>query len=114
MEVKKLKKSFALLTTIVLVVLFSFISIRLVETELLSSNLNTLKYLHLQANIHIDKINEYVKTHDDIQIKNFKDSWSDDRFEIDIVKDENNSSIYYTSINTVDQSHVRLSQKIIK
>ena len=30
------------------------------------------------------------------------------------MKDDSNSSIYYTSIETVDESHIRLSQKVIK
>ena len=109
-----MKQSFALLTTIILVILFSVISIRLVETNLLSSNLNKLKYLHLQANIHIDKINDYIKNHNHTEIDEYKNNWIDQRFSINITNDENNSSIYYMSIKTNDDSHVRLSQKIIK
>jgi hypothetical protein len=114
LEASTLKKSFALLTTIILVMLFSFISIRIVETNLLSSNLNKLKYLHLQANIHIDSISKYIKNHNDLEIKEYKNNWQDERFSINITNDENNDSIYYTSIKTSDNSHVRLSQKIIK
>ena len=114
MEDKRLKKSFALLTTIVLVILFSFVSVRMVETNLLSSNLNKLKYLHLQATIHLADIKEYIKNNNDTEIIDFKNSWNDDRFSIDIIQDDTNSSIYYTSIETIDNSHIRLSQKIIK
>jgi len=114
MEDKRLKKSFALLTTILLVILFSFLSIRMVETNLMSSNLNKLKYLHLQATIHIDGIIEYVKTHTDVEITEYQNEWNDEQFSITISKDESNSSIYYTSIETIDESHIRLSQKIIK
>jgi len=114
MEDKKLKKSFALLTTLLLVVLFSFVSVRMVETNLLSSNLNKLKYLHLQATIYIDTIKEYIIEHNDIEINSFVSNWNDDRFYVDIIQDDNNSSIYYLSIETIDNSHIRLSQKIIK
>lgn len=114
MEDKRLKKSFALLTTIVLVILFSFVSVRMVETNLLSSNLNKLKYLHLQATIHLADIKEYIKNNNDTEIIDFKNSWNDDQFSIDIIQDDTNSSIYYTSIETIDNSHIRLSQKIIK
>ncbi len=114
MEDKRLKKSFALLTTILLVILFSFISIRMVETNLLSSNLNKLKYLHLQATIHIDTIIEYVQTHTNEEIIDYQNSWNDEQFSISIIKEDSNSSIYYISIETVDESHIRLSQKIIK
>ena len=113
-ENKKVKKSFALLTTILLVILFSFVSVRMVETNLMSSNLNKLKYLHFQATIHIDTIIEYIKTHTDIEIIEYENKWNDERFLIMISKDESNSSIYYTSIESRDESHIRLSQKIIK
>jgi len=114
MENKRVKKSFALITTIVLVILFSFISIRMVETNLLSSNLNKLKYLHLQATVHIDTIKEYIKTHNHTDILEYKNKWNDNRFLIEIIQDDTNSSIYFTSIETRDNSHIRLSQKIIK
>lgn len=114
MENKELKKSFALLTTILLVILFSFVSIRMVETNLLSSNLNKLKYLHLQATIHIDNIIEYINTHNESEIVEFQNSWNNEQFSIQIIKDDSNSSVYYTSIESIDESHIRLSQKIIK
>jgi len=114
MEDKRLKKSFALLTTISLVILFSFLSIRMVETNLMGSNLNKLKYLHLQATIHMDRVIEYIKKHTDVEIIEYENKWNNERFFITISKDETNSSIYYTSIETIDESHIRLSQKIIK
>ena len=109
-----MKKSFAILTTLFLVILFSFVSIRNVETNLLSSNVNKLKYLHLQANIHFDTITHYIKTHSHIEILYYLEHWNDVRFNITIQVDDTNSSIYYTSIETSDNSHIRLSQKIIK
>ena len=114
MEASKLKKSFALFTTIILVFIFSFMSIRIVETNLLASNLNKLKYLHLQATIYFDKVNEYVKKHSEVEILEYQDLWNNETFQIKIIQDDTNSSIYYTSIETIDDSHIRLSQKIIK
>jgi hypothetical protein len=108
------KKSFALLTTLLLVILFSFVSVRMVETNLLSSNLNKLKYLHLQAMIYVDTIKEFIIGHNEIEITDYVNNWNDNRFEVDIIQDDNNSSIYYFSIETIDNSHIRLSQKIIK
>lgn len=89
-------------------------SLRLVETNLFSSNLNTLKYLHLQSTIHKDKMVEFIKKHDDTEINTFVDTWNDNRFLIEIIKDDTNSSIYYLTLETADSSHIRLSQKIIK
>lgn len=86
----------------------------MVETNLFSSNLNKLKYLHLQGTIHIDNIKEFIKNNDEIAINNFKTTWNDTRFFIEIVKDDTNSSLYYITLETTDNSHIRLSQKIIK
>ena len=109
-----MKKSFALLTMVILLVAVSFLSISIVEVNLLSSNLNRIKYLHLQATIHLDTINKYVQEHSIVEIEEFQDNWNDVLFEVTITPDENNSSIYYTSIQTIDNSPIRLSQKIIK
>ncbi len=109
-----MKKSFALLTTLLLVFLISIVSIRLVETNLLSSNLNRLKYLHLQATVYMDSILEYIKSHNSFEIDEYKNSWNDEKFSLTILNDENNGSVYYVTIETINNSHVRLSQKIIK
>lgn len=114
LENTKVKKSFALLTTLLLLIIFSFLSISIVETNLLGSNLNKLKYLHLQATIYEDDIIKYINTHKNEEIKDFVSRWNDTRFTIDITNDDTNSSIYYISIKTNDDSHIRLSQKIIK
>ncbi|MGB3751348.1 MAG: hypothetical protein WA945_07240 [Arcobacteraceae bacterium] len=111
-----MKKSFVLLSTILLVVVFSFLSLRMVETNLLSSNLNTHKYLHFEAIKHRDTIITYIKEHENDDIESYTNSLSlvDNRFEIELRKDEEENSVYYLSIKTVDDSHIRLSQKIIK
>ena len=109
-----MRKSFALLTTFFLIIVFSFLSVRIIETNLLGSNLNKLKYLHLQATIYKDDIIEFINTHDEVEIENYVSKWNDVHFFINITHDDTNSSIYYFSIETKDDSHIRLSQKIIK
>jgi len=109
-----MKKSFALLTTIVLFVAVSFLSMSIVEVNLLSSNLNRLKYLHLQATIHMDTVTKYVKEHSLLEIDEFKNNWNDNLFTLTITVDEHNSSLCYVSIETIEEKHIRLSQKIIK
>lgn len=107
------KKSFALLITIILVVLISYFSYGIVQSNIFSSNLNKLKYLHLQANIHLDFIKEYITSHTKTQIESL--SLADERFELSIVsKDEDATEIYYVYIKTVDDTPIRLSDKIIK
>ena len=110
-----MKKSFALLSTLILLFIFSLMSVRLVETNLLSSNLNSLKYLHLQATIYMNSIKEFIITHTPEEIETFVTDWSDGRFIVKIVVDQNDNTLYYYSIETTDtNSHVRLSQKTIK
>lgn len=109
----KRKQAFALLITIVLVVLISYFSYSIVESNTFSSNLNKLKYLHLQANIHLDFVKEYILSHTQTPIDTF--SLSDERFNVSIVSKDNNGTIEYNiAIETRDDTPIRLSDKIIK
>ena len=107
------KSGFALLSTIFLVLLFSLFSYKIVENNIFSSNLNKLKYLHLQANIHLEYIKTYISTHNEVEIDDF--ILNDDRYSLDIVKkDENGISVYYIGLKTIDDTPIRLSDKVIK
>ncbi|MCD4758759.1 MAG: hypothetical protein K8R39_10835 [Arcobacteraceae bacterium] len=109
----KQKRGFALLITIILVVVISYLSYSIVQSNIFSSNLNKLKYLHLQANIHLDFIKEYIATHTQTQIDNV--TLDDQRFELSIVsRDQNTTMVYYIYLKTVDDTPIRLSDKIIK
>lgn len=109
----KPKKGFALLITIGLVVLISYFSYSIVQSNTFSTNLNTLKYLHLQANIHLDFIKEYIASHSQTQIDTFV--LEDDRFTTSIISnDENGTMVYYLYVETKDDTPIRLSDKIIK
>jgi len=108
-----MKKSFVLIFTIFLSLLFSIYSLSILENNTIYSNLNKLKYLHLQAKIHIDYIIEQIKNTQDIDINNL--TMVDDRFDLDIIeKDDENLTYYYISIKTIDNTPVRLSETIIK
>ena len=107
------KSGFALLSTIFLVLLFSLFSYKIVENNIFSSNLNKLKYLHLQANIHLEYIKTYISSHSATEIDNF--ILEDDRYNLDIVKkDENSKTTYYIKLNTIDDTPITLSDKVIK
>ncbi len=109
----KEKKAFALLITIMLVVVISYFSYSIVQSNTFSSNLNKLKYLHLQAKIHLDFVKEYIDSHTQTQIDTFV--LNDERFNVSIVsKDENGTMVYYIVIATKDDTPIRLSDKIIK
>jgi len=107
------KKSFALFITIFLVVLFGLLSYKIMENHIFSSNLNKLKYLHLQANIHLAYIKDYISSHNETEISSF--ILDDDRYILNIVKkDENGTALYYIGLKTSDDTPIRLSDKVIK
>jgi len=107
------KKSFALFITIFLVVLFSLFSYKIMENNVFSSSLNKLKYLHIQANIHLEYIKNYISTHNEAEINSF--NLDDDRYILNIVKKDTNSTVsYYIGLKTSDDTPIRLSDKVIK
>ncbi len=108
------KRAFSLLFTIFLVVLIGLLSHRVVENKIFSSNLNSLKYLHLQANIHMDFVKEYIKNHQVAQINDL--SLSDSRFTFTLDHEQNSDGddVFYVVIETVDQTPITLSEIIIK
>lgn len=106
------KKSFALFTTIILVTLFSILSISIMQTHTLSSNINKLKYLNLQANIHMKYIQNFIKTHTKNEIEQLK--INDARFSIIINSiSSNNKTIYNVQIETIDDTNIRLFKQIM-
>lgn len=109
----KIKRSFALLITIMLLVLFSSLSISIIETQTISTNIDTLKYFNLQANIHLAYIKKYINEHTIEEIENF--DLNDTRFSMKLVKyEENNETKYHIYLETVDDTHIRLYDSISK
>ena len=113
MENKKLKRSFALFITIILIAILFMLSYSIVQSNIFQSNLNKLKYMNLQAKIHYEYIKKYIQEHSDEEIKKLQ--LTDNRFELKISSTtENNTIIYYVIIEAKDDIPIRLSQKIIK
>ena len=108
------KPAYALLITMFLVVLFGIYSLSIVQNNSFGSNLNNLKYLHLQAKIYMDNLILYIKSSSNDEINSF--NLNDNRYEMKIIKkiDEHNSTNYHISIKTVDDTPIRLSQSIVK
>ena len=102
-----MKKSFSLFITIILVSLFSYLSLSILETKNISSNIDTLKYLHLQAQIHLEYIKNYIKIHSQNEIESF--ILNDNRFYTNIIKqNENNQTIYNITIKAKEKN-IRLN-----
>ena len=107
----KYKRSFILISTLILVLLFSIFTISITETSMLSSNLNRLKYLHLQANIHMYNITNYILTHTKQDTKQLK--INDNRYDLKIkIYTADNKTTYHIFISTKDDTPVTLYKKI--
>ena len=107
------KSAFALFITMFLVVALGIFSLSIVQNNIFSSNLNKLKYLHFQANIHFEYIKKFIENNSIEDIENF--NLQDNRYDTTIVKRvESNTTIFYISIKIKDDTPVRLSDKIVK
>ncbi len=92
-----MRKSFALFITIILVTLFAILSISIIETKNISSNIDKLKYLHLQAKIHMQYIKKYIDTHSQNEIESFV--LDDNRFNAIIISElDENLTIYNVTV----------------
>ena len=104
-----------MITTLLLVVMFSYLSISLIQTKSFSQKLNELKYLHLQAKIHMDSLEGLSK--DDLDSLSQGDDIDkyikDPRYNMSVSTDQNQTK-YFIVVETSDESHIRLSQIVIK
>ena len=106
-------KGFALFITIILITLLSFLSISIIGNQTISSNIDKLKYLYLQSQIHLQYTKEYINTHTQNEIDSFK--LEDTRFNLQVISNqENNQTIYTIIINTVDDTTIRAYSTITK
>jgi hypothetical protein len=90
-----MKKSYTLLITIVLITLFSVLSIFILETKSLRSENLTNQYLYIQAKNHKKFLKDYLKRLDLNDIENFE--IEDDLFDI-YAKIEKNDSTFTINI----------------
>lgn len=89
-----MKKSFSLLTTLLLVVLFSFLSVKIIQNQTFSTQVDKLKYLELQGKVHLEKIKTFIQND---SIKNFV--LNDDRYELNYSFEGNLTHIYIKAKN---------------
>ena len=95
MGIQKMKKSYTLLITIVLITIFSFLAISILETKSLRSSNLSNQYLYIQGKNHLDFFKSYIKTIDLEDISNLE--IKDDFFDI-YAKIEKNNSIFTIDI----------------
>ena len=85
-----MNKSFVLLGSLLILIVFSFLSIDIIQNKSYSSKINNLKYFELQALIHIQYIKKKIKQGIIINDVNI----SDDRYIVSIINDTNNKNYF--------------------
>jgi hypothetical protein len=98
------KKSFALLSTILIIVIFSYLSINIIQNKAYNNQINKLKYLEIQAQIHMNKIIKEITTSPII---------NDSKFVLEIYDDNISYHIYLKSNDELN-THISLYQKVLK
>lgn len=107
-----MKKAYTLLITIILITLFSFLSISILQTKSLRNENLTNQYLYIQAKNHKNFLKDYLKSIDLNEIKDFE--IKDDLFDI-YAKIEKNNSIFTINIFVKAKEYdISLHEKIIK
>jgi len=102
---KPKNKAFILITSLFILVLFSFLSITIIKNKTYSSKIDTLKYLEIQAKIHI----KYIKNQLTIGIKSNEININDARYTLKII-DINNS--YYDIYLYHNNEHIRIHDSL--
>ena len=81
-----MKKAFILLSTLFILILFSYLSINIIQNQSFNIKLDNLKYFELQALIHLKYIKQQLKNYIPID----KIVINDNRYTINITQKNNN------------------------
>jgi len=95
------KKAFILLSSLLILVFFSFLSINIIQNKSYSSKINTLKYIELQAEIHM----KYIKKQLKFGIKSSDITINDSRYKLNITTINNKQFNIYINHTT---EHIRI------
>ena len=77
-----MKKSFILLSTLFILIIFSYLSVTIIQNQAYSDKINTLKYYEIQALIHLKYIKQKLKNNIPIN----KISINDNKYTLHIIK----------------------------
>jgi hypothetical protein len=107
-----MKKSYTLLITIILISLFSFLAISILQTKSLRAENLTNQYLYIQAKNHKNFLKDYLKSIDLEGITSFE--IEDEIFKI-YAKIEKNNSIFTIDIFVkAKEFNISLYERVIK
>ena len=104
---KIMKKGFGLFVVMLLVFVFSSVSLFIIETKMMDENIDKYKYFHLQSKLHLEYVKEYI-------IKNKSaPPWDANatRYELTVIP-SNDNKIFDIFIEHQEDINVRLHQRL--
>ncbi|MBI3874239.1 MAG: hypothetical protein HY307_04490 [Arcobacter sp.] len=108
------KGGFSLLTTLIVMTVFAYLSISIIQNQAFSSQIDKLKYLEIQSKIHLQNYEKYILTHQKDEILQYKPD--DNRFNFKILVEDINGSLekdYHIYIQSKNDN-VSMYQKVRK
>lgn len=113
---KHQKKGFLILSVIILVVAFSYLSITIIQNQTFSSQVDKLKYLEIQGKIYMDTYLKYIhETNNEGLILNYRidDARFNCKVESEHLQDVNGSEIinYHITIEAKEEP-IRFVQSV--
>ena len=112
MGIQKMKKSYTLLISIVLITIFSFLAISILETKALRSSNLSNQYLYIQGKNNLDFFKSYIKTIDLEDISNLE--IKDELFNINAKIQQKDSSFIIDIFVKAKDSDISLYEQITK
>ena len=112
MGIQKMKKSYTLLISIVLITIFSFLAISILETKALRSSNLSNQYLYIQAKNHKNFLKDYIKSIDLTNINHFE--INDDLFDIYAKVEPKNSTFVIDIFVKAKDYDISLYERVVK
>lgn len=107
-----MKKSYTLLITILLVTLFSYLSISILETKSLQNNNLQKQYLYIQAKNHKEFLKEYLKK---LELKDINHLKIDDNiFNIEAFIEKKETNFIINIFIKAKNYNISIHEKFIK
>ncbi len=105
------KKSFAILIAVLLIFIFSSITLSIVETKIMTQNIDSYKYFHIQSKLHLEYIENYILKYNQIPNSSIWDN-NNENYNIDIIASDDRK-IFDIFVSPKEDIEVRVHKKVI-
>lgn len=103
-----MKKAFSTLISVIILMLFSALIVFVFEIKAIQNENIKNEYLQIQAKLHLDFLNEYVKTLNDNSIKTLE--FANNHFSLKIESTTNSFELFVIA----NQHNISLHKSVIK